>query len=58
LSFSDHHLEEKDIIAGVTTEGRFILSKKGSKTYTFFKNDKKLLKQHQSQMTTGNRQKK
>jgi ubiquinone/menaquinone biosynthesis C-methylase UbiE len=40
LSFSDHHLEEKDIIAGVTTEGRFKLSKKGSKTSTFLKNEK------------------
>jgi len=37
LSFSDHHMNEKDIIAGLTSKGMFKLSKKGSKTYSFSK---------------------
>jgi ubiquinone/menaquinone biosynthesis C-methylase UbiE len=38
LSFSDHHLNEDEIIAGVTGGGFFRLSGKGEKTYTFVKN--------------------
>ncbi len=37
LSFSDHHMKEKDIIARVTDRGMFKLSKKGKKTYSFSK---------------------
>jgi ubiquinone/menaquinone biosynthesis C-methylase UbiE len=37
LSFSDHHMKEKDIIAGVTDTGMFKLSKKGNRTYSFSK---------------------
>jgi ubiquinone/menaquinone biosynthesis C-methylase UbiE len=37
LSFSDHHMEENEIIAGVTGGGLFTLSGKGEKTYTFIK---------------------
>lgn len=37
LSFSDHHMKEKDIIARVTNTGMFNLSKKGKKTYSFSK---------------------
>jgi ubiquinone/menaquinone biosynthesis C-methylase UbiE len=37
LSFSDHHLEEKEILDAVTQGGYFKLIKKGKKTYTFKK---------------------
>jgi ubiquinone/menaquinone biosynthesis C-methylase UbiE len=37
LSFSDHHMKEDEIIAGVTGGGLFGLSGKGEKTYTFIK---------------------
>jgi ubiquinone/menaquinone biosynthesis C-methylase UbiE len=37
LSFSDHHMQEKDIIARVTETGLFSLAKKGKKTYSFSK---------------------
>ena len=37
LSFSDHHMKEKDIIAMVTNTGMFKLSKKGKRTYSFSK---------------------
>jgi len=38
LSFSDHHLEEKEITDAVMKGGYFKLVKKGKKTYTFKKN--------------------
>jgi ubiquinone/menaquinone biosynthesis C-methylase UbiE len=37
LSLSDHHLQEKDIVSGVTEGGLFRLVKKGQRTYTFQK---------------------
>jgi ubiquinone/menaquinone biosynthesis C-methylase UbiE len=37
LSFSDHHMEEQAIIAGVTGSGMFDLVKKGKRTYSFAK---------------------
>ncbi len=37
LSFTDHHMKEDQILAGVTNEGLFKLSKKGERTYTFVK---------------------
>lgn len=37
LSFSDHHLEEKEIVSQVTKGGLFRLSRKGKRTYTFVK---------------------
>lgn len=37
LSFSDHHMKERDILAKVPTGGLFALSRKGKKTYTFLK---------------------
>lgn len=37
LSFSDHHMNEKDIITRVTKTGFFKLSTKGKKTYSFSK---------------------
>ena len=37
LSFSDHHMNENDIMAKITYGGLFLLSKKGKKTYSFFK---------------------
>ena len=39
LSFSDHHMKEHDILAGVTRTGAFRLLKKGKKTYCFSKVD-------------------
>ncbi|MHC4144786.1 MAG: class I SAM-dependent methyltransferase, partial [Planctomycetota bacterium] len=39
LSFSDHHMKEKDIIARVTSTGVFKLLKKGKRTYSFSKVD-------------------
>lgn len=38
LSFSDHHLKEKDILLGITKSSHFRLIEKGRKTYTFQKN--------------------
>ena len=35
VSFSDHHMRDKDIIAGMTDGGLFILVDKGEHTYTF-----------------------
>ncbi|MEA1870174.1 MAG: class I SAM-dependent methyltransferase [Euryarchaeota archaeon] len=35
LSFSDHHLNEDELVSGVTGGGLFELSKKGGKTYSF-----------------------
>jgi ubiquinone/menaquinone biosynthesis C-methylase UbiE len=37
LSFTDHHMKEQEILAGVTKTGMFKLSKKGKKTYSFSK---------------------
>ena len=37
LSFTDHHLNEDEILSKVTNKGLFRLSKKGKKTYTFSK---------------------
>jgi ubiquinone/menaquinone biosynthesis C-methylase UbiE len=37
LSFSDHHLEKQDIIAGVTDSGMFGLAREGRRTYSFAK---------------------
>jgi ubiquinone/menaquinone biosynthesis C-methylase UbiE len=35
LSFSDHHMREEEILAGVAGQGLFRLLKKGKKTYSF-----------------------
>ena len=37
LSFSDHHMKEKDIITRVINSSMFKLSKKGKRTYSFSK---------------------
>lgn len=37
LSFSDHHMNEQDILTRVTNTGLFKLSTKGKMTYSFFK---------------------
>lgn len=37
LSFSDHHMEEDEIVSHVTKNGLFSLVKKGEKTYSFSK---------------------
>ncbi|MDY6930373.1 MAG: class I SAM-dependent methyltransferase [Halobacteriota archaeon] len=37
LSFSDHHMDEEEIISKMTDDGFFRLSKKGEKTYSFMK---------------------
>ena len=37
LSFSDHHMNEQDILTGVTNTGLFKLSAKGKKTCSFSK---------------------
>jgi ubiquinone/menaquinone biosynthesis C-methylase UbiE len=37
ISFSDHHMKEKDIIARMTGAGLFKLSTTGKKTYSFVK---------------------
>lgn len=37
LSFSDHHMNEKEVLAKVTGAGVFRLVKKGKKTYSFEK---------------------
>jgi len=39
LSFSDHHMKEKEIVAEVTYGGFFRLSRKGQRTYAFLKKD-------------------
>jgi len=39
LSFSDHHMNGNDIMTKVTDGGLFLLSKKGKKTYSFFKKE-------------------
>ena len=38
LSFSDHHLQEDDIVSRLTGEGLFRLAHKGQRTYAFQKN--------------------
>jgi len=37
LSFGDHHMKEKEIMAEVTYSGLFRLARKGQRTYTFLK---------------------
>ena len=37
LSFSDHHLQEAEIMSAATKDGLFRLASKGKKTYTFQK---------------------
>jgi len=37
LSFSDHHMKESEIVAAITNNGLFKLSKKGQRAYTFSK---------------------
>ncbi len=37
LSINDHHMQERDILAGVTGGGYFKLLRKGKRTYTFIK---------------------
>jgi ubiquinone/menaquinone biosynthesis C-methylase UbiE len=37
LSFNDHHMKEREIVAGVTNGGLFRLSRKGQRAYTFLK---------------------
>jgi len=37
LSFGDHHMEEKEIVAELTKDQLFKLLKKGQRTYTFLK---------------------
>jgi ubiquinone/menaquinone biosynthesis C-methylase UbiE len=37
LSFGDHHMEEKEILAELTKDQLFRLLKKGQGTYTFLK---------------------
>ena len=37
LSFSDHHMQENEIVSKVTSRGLFRLSKKGERTYSFSK---------------------
>jgi len=37
LSFSDHHLQEDDIVSRLTGEGLFRLGQKGQRTYAFQK---------------------
>ena len=37
LSFNDHHMKEEDIIARITGNGLFKLSKRGEKVYNFSK---------------------
>ena len=37
LSFSDHHMDDQDILTGITKKGLFKLSTKGRKTYSFSK---------------------
>jgi 2-polyprenyl-3-methyl-5-hydroxy-6-metoxy-1,4-benzoquinol methylase len=39
LSFSDHHMKEEQVLAGVTGTGMFRFVKKGKKTYRFAKAD-------------------
>jgi ubiquinone/menaquinone biosynthesis C-methylase UbiE len=37
LSFSDHHMKDKDIVSQITNSGLFRLLKKGRRTYSFLK---------------------
>jgi len=38
LSFSDHHMKEREVLAGLTNGGLFRPLRKGQRTYTFLKN--------------------
>jgi ubiquinone/menaquinone biosynthesis C-methylase UbiE len=35
VSFSDHHMQHEDIVAGMTDGGLFVLVDRGERTYTF-----------------------
>jgi len=37
LSFSDHHMREKETISGVTERGLFTLSRRGKRTFSLSK---------------------
>ena len=39
LSFSDHHMKEKEIVAGAINDRLFRLLRKGQRTYTFLKKE-------------------
>ena len=39
LSFSDHHMKENEIVTKVTSKGLFRFSRKGQRTYVFFKEE-------------------
>jgi ubiquinone/menaquinone biosynthesis C-methylase UbiE len=39
LSFSDHHMKEKQLLARVTAAGMFRFARKGKKTYSFARAD-------------------
>ena len=39
LSFSDHHMKEKEIVAEITKSRLFRLSRKGQRTYVFLKEE-------------------
>lgn len=39
ISFSDHHMNEEDIVSKVTKSGLFRLLKKGERTYSFLKEE-------------------
>ena len=39
LSFSDHHMEENEIVSKVTNRELFRLSRKGKRTYSFLKEE-------------------
>jgi len=39
LSFSDHHMKEKEIVAEITKSRLFRLSRKGQRTYAFLKEE-------------------
>ena len=41
LSFSDHHMKEEQVLAQVTVTGMFRLVRKGKKTYSFTKVDRR-----------------
>jgi ubiquinone/menaquinone biosynthesis C-methylase UbiE len=41
LSFSDHHMKEETILPHVTAKGLFKLSRKGRKTYSFSKAERR-----------------
>jgi ubiquinone/menaquinone biosynthesis C-methylase UbiE len=38
LSFGDHHMKENEVVAALTNNGLFRLSRKGQRTYSFLRN--------------------